>query len=134
MPKSSGELERFMSRPLLAAIGTIDSENKPHVVPVHFVYDDGKAFVQTGRQSVKVRNLLRNPQATLAVFEEYEAVIIRGPVKILEHEEFVKRTEDYINKYQISLDKEGRDPTGIPLYDSSLRCVLEISPNRLLFW
>jgi hypothetical protein len=61
--------------------------------------------VQTGRGSVKVRNLQRNSAVAVAVFDGEEAVIARGS-----------------------------DSLGIPLFDPRVRCVVEVTPRRLIFW
>jgi len=58
MPKTLSEVQDFMNREQLASFATVDSENKPHVVPVFFTYENRKVYVQTDRKSVKVRNLL----------------------------------------------------------------------------
>jgi nitroimidazol reductase NimA-like FMN-containing flavoprotein (pyridoxamine 5'-phosphate oxidase superfamily) len=113
----------------------VDSNNAPHVVPVFFTYDEGKVYIQTGRKSVKVRNLLRNNNVAMAVYRGEEAVIIRGKARIIDDEkEFIKRTQEHINKYRLKLDEQGRDSVGIPLFDTNVRSVIEVIPKRIIFW
>jgi len=138
-----------MEREWLASFVTVDAERKPHVVPVWFTYDDGKVHVQTDRKSVKVRNLKRNENVGVAVYRGDEAVIIRGKGRVVEDEEqFVKLTHRHIDKYNrlfnlvhktggidyIKLDEQGRDSMGVPLFDSRVRCVIEVTPDKVLFW
>ena len=135
MPKSLGEVQSFMNRERLAAFATISSNSMPHVVPVFFTYNDGKVYIQTDRNSVKVRNLIRNNNVTVAIYRREEAVILRGKTRLIDSdEEFVKRTQDHIDKYRLKLDKHGRDSLGIPLFDNKIRCVIEVTPKRILFW
>jgi nitroimidazol reductase NimA-like FMN-containing flavoprotein (pyridoxamine 5'-phosphate oxidase superfamily) len=125
-----------MNRERLASFATVDAENKPHVIPVFFIYDDGKVYIQTDRSSVKVRNLVKNSNVAVAVYSGEEAVIIRGIGRVLDSdEEFKKRTQDHIDKYKLKLDKNGRDSLGIPLFDSKIRCVVEeVTSERTIFW
>jgi len=135
MPKNLRGVQGFMNRERLAALATVDHNNEPHVVPVFFTYDNGRVYIQTDRKSVKVQNLVRNDRVAVAVYCGEEAVIIRGKARLIDsHEEFVKRTQDHIDKYRLKLDEHGRDSLGIPLFDNRLRCVIEVAPKRILFW
>lgn len=135
MPKTSNEVQDFMNRERLASFVTISPGNKPHVVPVFFTYEDGKIYIQSDRNSVKIRNLLRNSNVAVAVYSREEVVIINGEGQIIEsNEEFIKRTKSHINKYKLRLDKYGRDSLRIPLFDQKIRCVVEVTPKRTIFW
>jgi nitroimidazol reductase NimA-like FMN-containing flavoprotein (pyridoxamine 5'-phosphate oxidase superfamily) len=135
MPRSLREVQSFMDKERLASFATADPNNQPHVVPVFFTYEDGKVYVQTDRDSVKVRNLSRNSNVAVAVYREEEAVVIRGNGQVMDSdEEFIRRTQDHIDKYGLRLDEHGRDSLGIPLFDKKVRCVVEITPKRIMFW
>ena len=134
MLKTMDEVKSFMDREWLATFSTINTKNEPCVVPIFFTYYDGQVYVQTDRKSVKVRNLLKNNNVAIAVYREDEAVIIRGTARIVDNEEFIKRTQEHIDKYGLRLDEQGRDSMGIPLFDSKVRCVIEVTPKRLVFW
>jgi len=124
-----------MEQERLASFATVASNNEPHLVPVFFTYDDSKVYIQTDRKSMKVRNLIRNSYVAVAVYREEEAVIIRGKGQIIDNnEEFIKRTRDHIDKYQPQLDEYGRDSLGISLFNEKVRCVIEVTPKRILFW
>jgi len=135
MPNSLKEVQRFMNRERLAAFATVSPNNEPHIVPVFFTYDDGKVYIQTDRNSVKVRNLIRNDNVAVMVYRGEEAVIIKGKARLIDDdEEFVKRTREHVDKYRLKLDERGRDSLGIPLFDDKVRCVVKVTPKRILFW
>lgn len=135
MPKNLQQVKSFMNKQWLASFATVDEKGAPHVVPVFFTYDDGKVYVQTGRKSVKVRNVSRNSNASVAVYSGEEAVIIRGKASIFSDPmDFKKRTQEHIMKYKLRLDEEGRDSLGIPLFNETVRCVIAVTPKRTLFW
>ena len=138
MPKRLSEVHNFMGKERLASIATVGHNNEPHVVPVFFTCEEGRVYIQTSRSSIKVRNLMKNDNVAIAVYTlpfGEEAVIIRGKARIIDSdEEFVKRTQDHVKKYQLKLDKLGRDSLGIPLFDKKIRCVIEVTPKRIKFW
>lgn len=135
MPKNMIEVQGFMEKERLASFATVASDGEPHVVPVFFTYENGKVYVQTDRKSVKVRNLLRNNKVAVAVYRGEEAVIFRGKGRIIEdQEEFTIRTQDHIVKYHLTLDENGKDSLGIPLFDKSIRCIVEITGEHTIFW
>lgn len=135
MPRSLDEVQSFMEKERLASFATVNPRNEPHVVPVFFTYDDGKVYVQTDRKSIKVQNLLKNKNVAIAVYSDEEAVIIRGKGRIIEdNEEFINRTQEHIDKYGLKLDEQGRDSLGMPLFNKKVRCVVEITGERMIFW
>ena len=135
MPKSLADVQSFMEQERLASFVTVGSKNEPHIVPVFYTYDERKVYVQADRKSLKVRNLKRNNNVAVAVYREEEAVIIRGKGQVIDKsKEFIKRTQDHIEKYHLKIDMHGRDSLGIPLFNEKIRCVIEVTPNRILFW
>jgi nitroimidazol reductase NimA-like FMN-containing flavoprotein (pyridoxamine 5'-phosphate oxidase superfamily) len=124
-----------MSQERLASFVTVSPSNRPHGVPVFFTYEDGRVYVQTDRKSVKVRNLLKNHNVAVAVCRGEEAVIISGEGRIIDDDEvFFKRTKDHVRKYKLRIDSEGGDSLGTPLFDKRIRCVIEVTPGRTIFW
>jgi len=134
MPETIQTVKTFLDREWLATLATVNAKNEPRAVPVFFTYDDGKMYVQTDRTSVKVRNLQKNCHVAVTVYCGEEAVVINGTARIVDDEEFVTRTQEHIAKYGLRLDEQGKDSMGIPLFDSKVRCVVEISPKRTIFW
>lgn len=68
-------------------LATVRADGSPHVAPIWFVLDGDDLVFNTGRSSVKGRNLARDPRAALTVDEEhapYAFVTLRGPVTISE--------------------------------------------------
>ncbi len=66
-------------------LATVRADGSPHVVPIWFVLDGDDLVFNTGRSSVKGRNLLRDPRAALTVHEEQPPcafVTVRGRVSI----------------------------------------------------
>jgi PPOX class probable F420-dependent enzyme len=70
-----------------AKVATSGPDGQPHVMPVWFVLDGEDLVFTTGGDSVKGRNLSRDPRAAVVVDEEvapYAFVHIRGHVTLSE--------------------------------------------------
>ena len=81
------EIDEFLARPLVGVITTLDAEGRPRATPIWYAWQDGAAYMFTGRDSLKWRNLERNPYASLCVdWREppYAAVTMDGPVREVE--------------------------------------------------
>ena len=82
------EIRAFLSHVTRTAkLATCGPGGQPHVMPVWFVLDGEDLVFTTWRDSVKGRNLRRDPRAAVVVDEEaapYAFVHIRGPVTLSE--------------------------------------------------
>ena len=80
------EVRAFLSQGTRTAkVATSGPGGQPHVMPVWFVLDGEELVFTTWGDSVKGRNLRRNPRAAVIVDEEvapYAFVHIRGQVKL----------------------------------------------------
>ena len=94
-------VEEFIERARVARLATIDSEFKPHLVPVVFVFDGNHFFIPVDekRKTAKpeklkrIRNIQDNPNVTLLIDEYSEDwtklafVMIQGKASIATKEE-----------------------------------------------
>ena len=84
MSMSSEQIYEFLQRTLVGVIGTIDSAGRPRSVPIWFTWENGAAYMFTGRTTLKWRNIMRKPYASLCVdWREppYASVVMDGPVE-----------------------------------------------------
>jgi PPOX class probable F420-dependent enzyme len=64
-----------------AVLATIRDDGRPHAVPIAFVLDDDDILFLTNAETVKGRDLLRDPRVTLVVDDEvppFAFVMIEG--------------------------------------------------------
>ena len=94
-------VEEFIERARVARLATIDSEFKPHLVPVVFVFNGNHFFIPVDekRKTAKpeklkrIRNIQDNPNVTLLIDEYSEDwnklafVMIQGKASIATKEE-----------------------------------------------
>ena len=87
MPMTEQQLSVFLRQPLVAVLGTVDEAGLPRQAPIWFHWEDGAAFMFTSRTTLKWRNLMENPYASLCIdWREppYMSVIMDGPVEEVE--------------------------------------------------
>ena len=64
-------------------LATVNKDGSPHVVPVWFIVDGKNIIFSTGLESVKYKNMQRDPRISLSVDEEsglYSFVKVDGTV------------------------------------------------------
>ena len=79
------DIDKLFSDANIAILATVDSKNRPHGMPVWYIYQDGLFVMSASRTSQKVRNIERTGNATLIIDRRqtpYHAAMIRGRVQI----------------------------------------------------
>jgi len=81
------QAHRFLEKPLLARLSTIDQDGYPHTVPVWFMLDGGDVVFISSRDTRKVRNIIANPKGAVTIGGEPAdngGYLIKGDVSIEE--------------------------------------------------
>jgi PPOX class probable F420-dependent enzyme len=107
---SDAEVHAFLSAPARpATLATTRDDGRPHVTPVWIVLDDnGDILFNTGRSTVKGRNLARQPYAALCVQDDrppFSFVNIEGPVTLVDELEEVRRWAAIIGGRYMGADR-----------------------------
>ena len=87
MPMTNQELNKFLSETHVAVISTVDADNRPRSAPIWYEWNDGAAYLFTGRRTLKWRNIQDNPNVSLCVdWREppYRSAIIQGTAEEVE--------------------------------------------------
>ena len=88
-PAANRSISVLIASKDLCCISTISSNGWPHLVPVSYAYQDEMFYIPASRSSKKVRNLRRNPKATILIDEEESesGVLIECKAAILQNGE-----------------------------------------------
>ena len=83
MPKrlNGEQKKRFLEGRHVAVLATIGPEGQPVLTPIWYLYEGGRVLMRTSRDSVKARNIERDPRVTVCVQDEaapYKSVTIHG--------------------------------------------------------
>ncbi len=84
---SDAEIDEFLDSPRVISTATVGPDGWPHIMPLWFVMRDGEPWVWTYGKAQKVRNLERDPKATLMVedgrsYNELRGVMLKTEAKI----------------------------------------------------
>ena len=83
---TKGEYYGFLrDRARTAVLGTVRDDGRPHAAPVWFDLDGDTFVITTGQDTVKGRNMRRDPRVTLCIDDEnppFHVVIIEGKVEL----------------------------------------------------
>jgi PPOX class probable F420-dependent enzyme len=87
MPRryTKAEVDKFLRRRRMAVLGTNSANGAPVLTPIWYLYRDGRILMRTDKQSVKARNIERDPRVTVCVQDErppYASVTVYGKAAI----------------------------------------------------
>ncbi len=116
----TAEGERFVADRHLATLSTIGPRGGIHVVAVGFTFVDGVVRIITSDGTQKVRNVERDPRATVAQVAGPQWLSIAGAARIERAPDAVRRAEQlYAERYR-------------PPRENPRRVVIRIDPEQLL--
>jgi nitroimidazol reductase NimA-like FMN-containing flavoprotein (pyridoxamine 5'-phosphate oxidase superfamily) len=126
------EEKSFLTENKMMTLATVGSDNGPRVVPVAFMYKDGKFYVSCGQKTLKVRNISHNNHVAFAVEDStrFKAVVGIGRAKILSNG---KNRHELLQALVIHLVGSEEHPYG-KLMMAADRILLEITPDRTKSW
>ena len=130
---NQAEVDEFLSQPRTAQLVTMHAAGTPHVAPVWFLWDNGRALVMADRAAVKVRNIRRNSAVALCVCtpdHPYSFVTIEGTANITDSglDDMVRRTCVLYEEAE-----RGAEFAAELLADERLTLIV-ISPDRFISW
>ena len=130
---NTAEVDEFLCQPRTAQLVTMHAAGTPHVAPVWFLWDNGRALVMAGGATVKVRNIRRNPAVALCVStpdHPYSFVTIEGTAEVTDSglDAMVRRTCVLYEG-----DEKGAEFAAQLLAEERLTLIV-ISPGRFISW
>jgi nitroimidazol reductase NimA-like FMN-containing flavoprotein (pyridoxamine 5'-phosphate oxidase superfamily) len=126
------ELEAYLEAGRTVRLATVGPDDRPHVVPLWFVWLDGVAYLNSTRGNLTLRNLERNPVATGSIddgdaYEELRGVLLSGPVQEAGDD---PRVEEVARRW--SQKYLGGNP--VPYGRWRNRVWLRLRPDRVTSW
>ena len=82
---SQQEIEAYLVEPHVAHLVTVRRDGRPHVAPVWYLEEDGRAFVIADSNAIKMRNIQRNPQLALSIATDqrpFKYVVLEGEGRV----------------------------------------------------
>jgi len=136
---TDAELMRFLDEERVLTCASIGPNRRPHLMPLWYLRDELTLLAWTYGKSQKVRNLEREPQATLQIEagrDQYGA--LRGAM--LECDVAIERDPDKVADFgrRLTARYTGADPppearAGVAK-QAAKRVVLRFTPTRIVSW
>ena len=105
-------------------LATVRADGAPHLIPIWFVAHDGRLYICTAPDSLKVRNLRRNPRVALALEDGSVPVILEGTAVAMDNAAApAEVTAMFKFKYDWDI-----------LTSEQYRVVVEVTLNKTLSW
>ena len=117
-------LEARFSRETTIWIATNRRDGRPHMVPVWFVWLEGKIYISTGTHTQKYINMYGNQNVALALPNTEKVVIIEGEAHVANRETTNTLADYFYHKYEWDFRYD----------DSADWKLIEITPYKILAW
>jgi F420H(2)-dependent biliverdin reductase len=117
-------LEARLGRELIIWLATVRPDGRPHLVPVWFVWLEGKVYFATGSDTRKFQNLRQNQNVSLALPDATKVIILEGEAHVADRLTMELVAEYFFNKYEWDFRYD----------DSATFRLIEITPTRILAW
>jgi nitroimidazol reductase NimA-like FMN-containing flavoprotein (pyridoxamine 5'-phosphate oxidase superfamily) len=130
-PFTQAEIEIFLSKSLIARLGTINEDGTIHLTPIYFKYENNEFILGTQDASRRVRNIQRNPNVTLLIDDTnstYQAVMVYGKAG-LDHEDVLQKRTAILERYEPK-DEAIKSAQGLCQRWSSV--IIHIKPDRFV--
>jgi PPOX class probable F420-dependent enzyme len=112
----------------------------PHLMPLWYVVRDGEIWIWTYAKSQKVKNLERDPRATLLVETGHEYTELRG-VQIEAEAEIIRDTEQVVSfakeltvRYGEGIESVEGDAAAALEAQAPKRVAIRFAPKRVASW
>lgn len=141
-PLSEEQVTEILVKAPVGSLATITENGYPYIVPVHFIYHEGKIYIHGLAKGQKISNILANEKVCFEIYDmkglildeapcdvntEYESVVILGTAAIVKD---INLKESVMNKI---VEKYTPHLSGTELPDNMVRStgVIEISIKEL---
>lgn len=138
------ELARFLAEPREARLGTVRRDGDVHLTPVWFAHEDGKLRFCLESARLHLKNLRRNPRATLLVdFDTRGAegskgtaagAMFRGPVALVEDDAIVEPFRARLRRRYYGDDVDDQSFVQATSDFAFTYVLCELTPEQTLTW
>jgi PPOX class probable F420-dependent enzyme len=134
------ERDELLASERIVVVGSFGPRGWPHLMPLWYVLRDGDVWVWTYAKSQKVKNLERDPRATLLVETGVEYGELRG-VMIEAEAELIRDTDRIVEfgkeltiRYSEGIDSVEGDAAAALVAQAPKRVAIHFRPRRVATW
>jgi PPOX class probable F420-dependent enzyme len=137
---SDEERDELLATERIVVVSSHGPRGWPHMMPLWYVLRDGEVWVWTYAKSQKVKNLERDPRATLLVETGVEYGELRG-VMIEAEAELIRDTDQIVEfgkeltiRYSEGIDSVEGDAAAALVAQAPKRVAIHFHPKRVATW
>jgi PPOX class probable F420-dependent enzyme len=137
---SDDERDELLATERVVVVSSHGPRGWPHMMPLWYVLRDGEVWVWTYAKSQKVKNLERDPRATLLVETGVEYGELRG-VMIEAEAELIRDTDQIVEfgkeltiRYSEGIDSVEGDAAAALVAQAPKRVAIHFHPKRVATW
>jgi PPOX class probable F420-dependent enzyme len=137
---TDAEQRELLESERVVIVSSIGPRGWPHSMPMWFTVRDGEIWVWTFAKSQKVKNLERDPRATLLIETGDEYLELRG-VQIEAEAELIRDTpavaefgKELTVRYSDGIDSIGGDAAAALEAQAAKRVAIRFQPRRVASW
>ena len=124
----------FLKSQKILRLATVDKKGIPHIVPVWYLYKNGKFYVGTNTVTKKVRNISRNTKVSFCVDSGIRSPIFGimgiGTAKVILNKSHVSLlSKKILLRYFKRLNNESAQEIL-----SQTDCIIQIIPKKITVW
>lgn len=127
--------EKFLKSQKILRLATIDSSENPHIVPVWYMYENGKFYVGTDTKTRKARNIKKNSKVAFCIDVGIRSPNIFGVMGTGRARLILKkdRIESLAKKILLRYFKSLKNKSAQQLL-AQTDCVIQITPKKITDW
>lgn len=134
------EQRELLESERVVVVGSFGPRGWPHLMPLWYVLREGEVWIYTYAKSQKVKNLERDPRATLLVetgheYTELRGVSVEAEAEILrDHETVFDVAKQLTVRYAEGLESVEGDAAKILEEQARKRVAVRFHPKRVASW
>lgn len=117
-------LEARLGRESTIWFATVRNDGRPHLVPLWFIWLEGKIYIATGSHTQKFVNMSFNQEVALALPNPENVIIIEGEAHVSDWSNIDILADYFYHKYEWDFRYD---------QDADWRLV-EVTPQKILAW
>jgi PPOX class probable F420-dependent enzyme len=137
---SDDEVRELIESERIVSVGTQGPRGWPHVMPIWYVPRDGEIWIYTYGKSQKIRNLERDPRATLMIeaghdYHELRGLMIEAEAEIHgDFETVFQLAQDLNVRYTAGIESVPEEGLSVLEKQVPKRVAVHFRPSRTASW
>lgn len=127
--KFDAKARSFLAGKHFAKLATLMKDGRPQLTPVWYAFEGGRLIVNTSKDRVKYRNVVRDPRVALLIDEGYQYVSVFGRARIATERDPNRDIESLAIRYT---GEEAGKKAARDRYWKQQRVSVEVIPERIL--